>query len=598
MSTPRLFVPAAGVLLAGLIALPAGAGVAELAGPEGPSGFETSDAPDFGPNVTIFDESSTDVQAVVDEAFDEQLLSPTAQFGEQRNTFLFKPGSYDVFANVGFYTTLAGLGRSPDDVTITRNINVDAGWNDGDETNATQNFWRSAENLSVAPEDGTTRWAVSQAAPMRRVHIKGDMTFAPSNQDVGQGYASGGFLSDSRVDGVISSGSQQQWYTRSSSIAGWEGGVWNMVFSGVEGAPERDLQHTVLDTTPITQEKPHLYVDEVDGEDAYSIFVPDLQTDSAGASWPDTPGESVPLRDFYVARPGDSAQTINDALASGLHLFLTPGVYELDQTIEVTRPDTIVFGLGFPTIVPLGGVDAMRVADVGGVNLSGVLFDAGEVNSETLLTVGDADADIDHSDNPTVLSDTFFRVGGPRAGKNTTSLVINSDDTVIDHTWIWRGDHGEGIGWDANTADTGIIVNADDVLATGLFVEHYQEYEAIWNGENGRTIFFQNEMPYDPPSLEAWDSPTGDGYASYKVADDVQDHELWGGGVYTFFNVNPSIRASRGFEVPNNPGVRLNNVFTVSLGDVGGITNVVNDVGGAVPNPGGNSVPQYVPQYP
>jgi len=240
----------------------------------------------------------------------------------------------------------------------------------------------------------------------------------------------------------------------------------------------------------------------------------------------------------------------------------------------------------------------MNVADANGIKVSGLLFDAGAVNSPTLLTVGQAGVHVDHAADPTMVQDTYFRVGGPRAGKNTTSLVVNSDDTVVDHTWIWRADHGAGVGWTANTADTGIIVNGDDVLATGLFVEHYQKYQTMWNGERGRTIFHQNEMPYDPPSQAAWASPTGAGYAAYKVADAVRTHELWGGGAYSFFNVDPSIRAARGFEVPRTAGVRLHNVFTVSLGDVGGITRVVNDTGGPVPNPQGNTVPSYVPQYP
>ena len=98
----------------------------------------------------------------------------------------------------------------------------------------------------------------------------------------------------------------------------------------------------------------------------------------------------------------------------------------------------------------------------------------------------------------------FFRIGGATPGKATTSLVVNSDNVILDDIWAWRADHGNGVGWTANTADTGLIVNGDNVTAYGLFVEHYQKYEVIWNGENGKVIFFQNEMPYDPPSQAAW----------------------------------------------------------------------------------------------
>ena len=132
----------------------------------------TSDRPDFGPNVTVYDPSvpASTIQADIDAAFDAQLRNPTAQFGDQRHAFLFEPGTYGrVFANLGFYTALQGLGKNPDDVTIQGAVNVDSGWNYGDEKNATQNFWRSVENLAVEPEAGVDRWAVSQAAPMRRV---------------------------------------------------------------------------------------------------------------------------------------------------------------------------------------------------------------------------------------------------------------------------------------------------------------------------------------------------------------------------------------------------------------------------------------------
>ncbi|WP_438870608.1 discoidin domain-containing protein [Paractinoplanes bogorensis] len=562
----------------------------------------TSDTPDFGGNVRIFDPgtSAATIQTAVDSAFNAQLRSPTAQFGTQRHVFLFKPGTYGrVWANVGFYTTVAGLGLNPDDVTINGAVNVDSGWNYGDEKNATQNFWRSMENLSIVPEGGTNRWAVSQAAPMRRVHIKGNLTLAPSNQDNGQGYSSGGYLADSIVDGTISSGSQQQWYTRDSKVGRWEGGVWNMVFSGVQGAPGNAFPnppHTTLATTPVTREKPFLYIDNTG---KYRVFVPALRRNSAGASWPNTAGTSIPMREFYVAKPTDSAARINQALAQGLNLFFTPGTYSLNQTLQVTRANTVVTGIGYPTLIPTGGVEALNVADVDGVKVSGITFDAGTTNSPTLMSVGRAGVHTDHAANPISIQDVFFRIGSSVQGKATTTLAVHSDDTIIDHIWAWRADHGGApTGWTVNTGDTGLIVNGDDVLATGLFVEHYQKYEVIWNGNRGKTIFFQNEKPYDVPNQAAWIGPRGNGYAAYKVADNVTEHQLWGGGSYSFFNVNPSVRVDRAFEVPNRSGVQLRSILTVSLGDVGTIANVVNDTGGSVPNPAGNTTPRNVVAYP
>jgi hypothetical protein len=374
--------------------------------------------------------------------------------------------------------------------------------------------------------------------------------------------------------------------------------VWNQVFSGVIGAPPNSFSetpydpqpYTTLETSPVIREKPFLTIDET-GD--YSVFLPDLRLDSTGTSWADGPaaGTFIPIDEFYIARPTDSAKQINTELARGKHLILTPGIYNLDRSIDVKRPDTIVLGLGIPTLVPDSGNVAMSVANVKGVTIAGLMIDAGPQNSPALLEVGSRNADngqarennnwSDPAD-PTLLADVFFRIGGATPGKATNALVVNSDDVILDHIWSWRADHGNGVGWTENTADTGVIVNGDNVTAYGLFVEHYQKYQTIWNGENGRTIMFQNEMPYDPPTQEAWQHDGVNGYAAYKVADSVETHEAWGMGSYSFFNVGPDIYADSGFEVPVTPGVNLHSILTVFLNGNGGIYHVVNDTGAAV----------------
>jgi hypothetical protein len=175
----------------------------------------------------------------------------------------------------------------------------------------------------------------------------------------------------------------------------------------------------------------------------------------------------------------------------------------------------------------------------------------------------------------------FFRIGGPRVGRAVTSLVVNSRHTIIDNIWAWRGDHGKDdtIGWTTNTADTGVVVNGDDVTAYGLFVEHYQRYQTIWNGERGRTVFYQSELPYDPPSQAAWSSPTGRGWASYQVADHVRQHEAWGLGVYSYFNQEVDIRCDRAIEAPRRAGVRFHDAITVFLDGDGGIERTINEAG-------------------
>ncbi|WP_419704428.1 discoidin domain-containing protein [Promicromonospora sp. NFX87] len=545
---------------------------------------------DLGPNVHVFDPDTptSQVQAAVDAVYDQQ---ESDQFGDGRHQFLFEAGTYPVHVNAGFHTSIAGLGARPDDVNITGGVWADAEWFEG---NATQNFWRSVENLAVTPTGGDMRWAVSQAAPMRRVHVKGNLILHSSRY----GWASGGYIADSVVDGQVRAWTQQQWYTRDSTLTGgWAGTLWNMVFSGVENAPPTSFPEpavTTLDTTGIIREKPYLYLD---GED-YEVFVPSARSGSRGATWRSgsTAGASVPLDEFYVARPGDSAARINQALDQGLHLLLTPGVYELDQTIEVDRADTVVLGLGYATIVPTAGQTAMRVADVDGVRIAGVLFDAGATESPSMLTVGTEGSTADHADDPISLHDVFVRVGGAHVGRVDQAIVVNADDTIIDHIWSWRGDHGEGIGWNVNTADNGLVVNGDDVDGYGLFVEHFQEYNTLWNGERGRTIFYQNELPYDPPNQAAWNHDGIRGWAAYKVADHVTQHEAWGLGSYCVFTSDASITSDNGFEVPRTPGVRMHSLLTVSLGGVGTYEHVINGVGPRAA--GTETVPAKVVSYP
>ena len=549
--------------------LPGGGGTPPPSSPPPGSG-----APDLGPNVSVFDPSmsSSTIQNKLDAVFNQQ---QTNQFGGQRYALLFKPGTYNVDANVGFYEQVAGLGLTPDAVTINGAVHAEADWDGG---NATQNFWRAAENLSVTPNGGTDRWAVSQAAPYRRIHLRGNLAL-----DDG-GWSSGGFIADSKIDGQIRSGSQQQFLTRNSQLGSWAGSNWNMVFVGDQGAPGNTFPnppYTTVGTAPVVREKPFLYVD---GAGNYNVFVPALRINATGVTWSggNPAGQSLPISRFFIVKPGATAAGINAALAQGLNLLFTPGVYHLNQTLTVTRPDTVVLGLGLATLVPDNGIAAMTVADVDGVKLAGLLFDAGTVNSPVLLQVGPTGASASHAADPTSLSDVFVRVGGAGVGRATVGLQINSNDVIGDHSWIWRADHGSGVGWTSNTAQNGLIVNGTNVTFYGLFVEHFQQYQVIWNGNGGRTYFFQNEMPYDPPNQAAWMNGGTQGWAAYKVGDAVTSHEAWGLGSYCFFSSNPSVVAAHAFETPTGGGIRFHDMVTVSLGGTGTIAHVINNNGAAV----------------
>ncbi len=599
-------------------------------------------APDFGPNVTIFDPSmpTSEIAAKANAIHAQQVNN---EMGEQRYSLLFLPGTYGTAEQplqfkVGYYTDVAGLGASPSDVTINGKVEVynrcfDADGNPvdgGASCFALNNFWRGLSNVTInvnsAGQDGcrggNNFWAVSQAVSLRRVDIKGG-GLTLMDYCSGPSFASGGFIADSRA-GTVINGSQQQWYTRNSAVGTWTNGVWNQVFSGVTGAPDDagypDPPYTTLAKTPVSREKPYLFVD-ADGN--YQVRVPSAHTETTGISWDGglTPGRTVPLSDFFVARPSDSVSTINNALARGKNLLLTPGVYDIGHTIRVKRADTVVLGMGIATLTAVNGAIPLELADQPGIVVAGVTIDAGTKESPVLLQVGkrhgSSGPGATQKDNPTTLNDVYFRVGGPHIGKSDIAMEINSDNVLVDHTWVWRADHGvedfdptdgflgDNQRWKTNIGRNGVVVNGDDVTATGLFVEHFQEYNTVWNGERGRVVLYQNELPYDPPTQADWTTPDGTlGWAAYKVTDQVQAHQLWGGGVYVYNRNNPEIVTENGYEVPKRPGVVLTHIMTKNLSGPGTIKHVVNGVGGAVdgvPDPGdpdNYEDPSYVVRYP
>ncbi len=567
---------------------------------------------DLGPNVIVFDPSmsTADIQAKVNSIYAQQV---TNEMGTARYALLFKPGTYGSASQpldvpVGYYTEVDGLGQDPSAVTI--NGGVTATGQNG--SGALDTFWRSVSNLTihvVVTSDGchtsNEMWAVSQAAPMRRVDVKDYTTFMPYCEN--PNFASGGFVADSRLGGGALNGSQQQFYVRNSDLgAGWSNYVWNQVFSGDLAAPAQQFgggaAYTTLAQTPVSKEKPYLYVDAAG---TWNVFLPSAQKKSVGTTWANghTTGTSVPLRDFFVAKPADSVSTINAALDRGLDLLLTPGVYNLDSPIKVKRADTVVLGLGMATLTAAHGNTVLTTKDVPGIDIAGVTVDAGPVTSPVLMQIGSENGNngVPHNvgSDPTALQDVFFRVGGPHVGTATVALEVNTDNTILDDLWVWRADHGVpgSVGWTVNTADTGLVVNGNDVTATGLFVEHFQKYNVIWNGDSGQVVFFQNELPYDAPTQAAYQHDGVLGYAAFKVADSVRSFQGYGMGSYIFTNIDPDIHVTHAFEVPVSPGVQLHDLLTVNLSGPGTIDHVINDTGASVSSVN-KDVPSQVVNYP
>jgi hypothetical protein len=532
--------------------------------------------PDFGTNVFILEPGRADAQVRVHAVFKEQ---ERAQFGTGRYAFLLKPGRYNLDFPVGFYTHIAGLGNLPGDIVIAGPVWTDAAWMN---RNATCNFWRVVENLTVEPPGGTNMWAVSQAAPLRRAHIKGDLHLSSG------GWSSGGFMADCRIDGTVRAGSQQQWFSRNSAWKEWHGVNWNMVFVGCDNVPAGEWPGkaiTRVDRAPVLREKPYL---TVDGKGRWFVKVPPLRREGgAGLTWAtgQAPGAALPLKKFHIAKAGvDTAKTLNAALRKGKHLLITPGIYPLEDTLVVTRPNTVVLGLGLPSLTPTTGKAALRVEAGEGVVISSLIVDAGVEESEVLVQVGIPGREAGRATDPTCLHDLVCRVGGYGPGKARRMVEIHDDFVLGDNFWLWRADHGAHVGWTENTCETALVVKGDDVTIYGLFAEHTQGYQTFWSGERGRVFLYQSEMPYDPPSQEAWQSPGREGFASYKVADNVTTHEAWGLGVYHVFKKAPVI-AHSAIETPTGPGIKMHNMMTFRLGGGkpgSGIRHVINDTGNDV----------------
>jgi len=591
----------------------------------------------LGPNVCVFNDtmSQAAIQADLNNIADQQ-VPIGSQFTAQRYTLFFQPGTYGSAADplvfqVGYYTQVAGLGLMPQDTTIDGAIDVfnNACTAGTQNCNSDDNFWRSLSNLTLNVDlpssppayspaiddaygtgcaNSAEIWSVSQAAPIRRAIINGSVVF--QDYCAADDYASGGFIADSEMTGDLDFYGNQQYMVRNSDIGGANGcpqGLWNMVYSGVQGAPAPVFtgqceQDTVLATSPVTEEEPFLYTD---AQGDYNVFVPAVQSDSSGPSWASgtEAGTSVPLSKFFVASPSTPAWLISLADALGSNVILTPGVYDLAQPIVISRPGTVVVGLGFATLVPQHGNAAMIVLPNTGVKLSGLIVDAGPVNSPVLMSVGIPGSSTGSASNPDLVQDVFFRVGGAATNPVSAgvSLLDNASNSIIDDVWAWRADHGNDVGWTANTGATGLVVTGSDVTAYGLAVEHYQKTEVIWSGQGGTDIFFQNELPYDPPTQQDWmASATQDGYPAFQVTNNVKNFEGYGMGSYvSFIQTSATLFDSEAFEAPETPGVEFNDIFGVWIAGSGGDDSIINGTGGPVTSTNPGTVePVDVTSYP
>lgn len=473
----------------------------------------------LGNNVIFFTPADGDdtIQEQVDIIYNAQKSS---EFGSNRYAIFFSPGKYKLDVKVGYYTTVHGLGKSPEDVVIEGAVRSIAALEDG---NATTTFWRGVENLTVIPtiadDDLKLQWATSQGTWLRRVNVKGDVILSDHG-----GWCSGGYISDSCVSGDIDSSSQQQYFIRNTKMGTFTNGAYAQVFVGCPGAPEEnwpEQPYSNTKCTPVIREKPYFVIEEVDCDDdavaaagnddakkkavasqtpdatQLAIVLPGLRQSSQGPSW-SCGGNSndvyAALDTWYVVEAETfNIDTVQNRLSIGINVLFTPGVYNLTSALKVTRANTAILGIGLATLKTLNGTPALTIDDIDGVTVSGLLLDAGENHSSSLMRIGDAKSTTRHKDNPIVINDILFRVSGVDAAgaRCNNMLTVNVRDTVIDHIWCWRADHDQGVGWNLNQCNNGLLVEADDVTAYALFVEHCNEFQTVWNGENGKVYFYQ-----------------------------------------------------------------------------------------------------------
>jgi len=248
-----------------------------------------------------------------------------------------------------------------------------------------------------------------------------------------------------------------------------------------------------------------------------------------------------------------------------------------------TKANQVIIGIGFPTLIATNGHPCINVGNVDGVRIGGILFQAGETNTSALVHWGNTGY-AGSASNPGFFYDAFARVGGP-TNSNTDQVQadimvqINSGNVILDNTWFWRADHdvqGQVVN-SHNPSYHGLEVNGNDVTVYGLASEHLLHDLVNWNGENGRSYFYQSEFPYDVTQAN-FGTP---GYVAYRVNSNVTNHHAWGTGAYSYFR-DSSVTAVNGIATGTSTNVQFIAPFTRYLSGNGGIAHIINGRGNAV----------------
>eukprot|EP00931_Biecheleriopsis_adriatica_P086353 TRINITY_DN61045_c0_g1_i1.p1 TRINITY_DN61045_c0_g1~~TRINITY_DN61045_c0_g1_i1.p1 ORF type:complete len:627 (+),score=107.93 TRINITY_DN61045_c0_g1_i1:39-1919(+) len=511
------------------------------------------ETPVWPSSVHVFDENSPDLAQKIQNLASEMVPISKGKFSSQRTALLFKPGVYKIDVPVGYYTQVVGLGKTPNDVKFVGERGI-YGPSEGDNNNF-NTFWKSVENVLNDPTSGHTAWSVSQAAPLRRMVIQGDLLLGEYNKSapnkVSKG--SGGFIANVEVRGKLDFMLQQQWMVRNCKV---EDTIYfkeqpraaNFVFVGTPGAPAQtpsctnasynpvnpSPQQLVVNKAPLRMEKPFIVIDE---KGKYSLVTPELRTDSEDVDFGSARNTS--FKNVFVATNDTSVRDINSKLDAGLHVILTPGIYKLTEPIRIGWSKMVnyqvLLGLGWATLIPTAGLPAVEVGPAEGIRVAGLMLQAGATKSTQLLywtpSAGSATS-------PGLLADVFARVGGPDTEVVSADVMFQVDgsNVILDNVWAWRADCCQnGCGTcEKRYCDHGVVINGDRVTSYGLFSEHCQKELTVWNGEAGQSYFYQSEM--DSFAREHWDNTSDygeNGVSGYLVT--AKNHTAMGIGVYAYF---------------------------------------------------------------
>lgn len=553
-----------------------------------------------------------------------------------------------------------GLGETPEDVEFRGSLGVYClpANTDNPDVGSLDTFWRSAENFTsntsflpgpkgkpsvpivakgigvkkslkppfttlyplptldgdISPQQGML-WAVSQAAPLRRIRVKHNLHLS-----LGNNCASGGFMSNVDVGEAVLFGSQQQFCVRNCACESKTGGAWSMVLMGCTSQRSRHgdwvgRRPQIVDephpSGGVFIEKPFLFLDE---NQSLYLGIPSAQSGTNGTNHePLSSLERVVVdnKDYVkVFSPEDKVAVVQEAANRGVHIVLCPGIYNWGKTLVISKHHQVVLGLGMATIqAPGDGPCIMVQSRVHGVRLSGVALEASVISKfiyegSTLLQWGTPN-DIgrtptkESSSQPSAIHDLYCFVGGRRTERTVKvqcMVRIFSSNVIGDNLWLWRADHcllmqneaankPELSEYHVTTegecqCETGLEVYGDSVTIYGLAGEHTTGDIVSWHGRHGRVYFYQSELPYDVTGAKYSQDTCG-----YRVNIGADHHVAKGVGVYSYFRDCPNVEVKSAVSHHALFG-SYSNVFTVWLNGFSGLKSVINGEGAVTSTPG------------